>query len=188
MCRKKIRHKQCAILEEFGSVKGLAGLELDLTIESKLCFNELEPCKRPITLRRSMFKLFLSTIVLSSSVFATNAIAQAQQNQQQAPAGMQQQTTQNAPSEDQVEKFAVSLVKVEEVKQGLQAELSERPENEVNDELLQQVNAKFQQEATEIISAEGLSVDEYSGMINLMQQDQQFLAMVQQKVEEVQSK
>lgn len=135
-----------------------------------------------------MFKLFMSTIVLSSSVFATSAIAQPQQGQQQPPAGMQQQAPMEKPSNEKVEKFALSLVQVEEVKQGLQAELAERPENEVNDELLQQVNAKFQQEATEIISAEGLSVDEYTGMINLMQQDQQFLAMVQQKVEEVQSK
>lgn len=134
-----------------------------------------------------MFKLFLSTIVLSSSVFATSAIAQPQQGQQ-PPAGMQQQAPMEKPSNEKVEKFALSLVKVEEVKQGLQAELAERPEEEVNDELLQQVNAQFQEEATEIISAEGLSVDEYTGMINLMQQDQQFLAMVQEKVESAQSK
>lgn len=133
-----------------------------------------------------MFKLLMSTIVLSSSVFATSAIAQPQQGQQ-PPAGMQQQVPMEKPSNEKVEKFALSLLKVEEVKQGLQAELAERPANEVNDALLKEVNAKFQKEATDIISAEGLSVDEYTGMIQLMQQDQQFLAMVQQKVEDVQS-
>lgn len=133
-----------------------------------------------------MFKLFMSTIVLTSSVFTSSALMA--QPQQQAPAGMQQSAPMGKLSNEKVEKFALSLVKVEEVKQGLQAELAERPEGEVNDELLQQINAQFQEEAIQIISAEGLSVDEYSGMINLMQQDQQFLVMVQQKVEEVQSK
>lgn len=133
-----------------------------------------------------MFKLFMSTIVLTSSVFTSSALMA--QPQQPAPAGMQQQAPMEKPSNEKVEKFAVSLVKVEEVKQGLQAELAERSEDEVNDELLQKVNVQFREEAIEIISAEGLSVDEYSGMINLMQQDQQFLAMVQQKVEEVQNK
>ncbi|HEY9018210.1 DUF4168 domain-containing protein [Thiomicrospira sp.] len=132
-----------------------------------------------------MFKLFMSTIVLTSSVFTSSALMA--QPQQQAPAGMQQQAPMQKPSNEKVEKFALSLLKVEEVKQGLQAELAERPENEVNDALLKEVNAKFQKEATDIISAEGLSVDEYTGMIQLMQQDQQFLAMVQQKVEDAQS-
>ncbi|WP_038125929.1 DUF4168 domain-containing protein [Thiomicrospira pelophila] len=121
-----------------------------------------------------MFKLFLSIVVLSSSIFATNAMSMPQQQQ--------------VPSAEKVEQFAVSLIKVEEIKQGLQAELAKRPKNEVNDQLLQQVNAQFQEQAIHVISAEGLSVNEYSGMINLMQQDKQFLAMVKQKVEEVQSK
>lgn len=129
-----------------------------------------------------MFSKVLPIIAFSSLVFSGAVSAQPTSNLQ---APISSQTQVNTPTDLQVEQFVSSVLKIEEIKVGLQAFLAEKPQEEVTNELIEQVNQEFMVQATETIEKSGLSVDQYSSMIALLEQDQHFLARVQQKVEEV---
>lgn len=90
------------------------------------------------------------------------------------------------PSDADVEQFAQSIMRVEKLKQQYQQELSQRPQAEVTDELLADVNARFEQEAVALIEQEGMSVEKYGTMVALLQQNPEFSAKVQQRVDELQ--
>lgn len=129
-----------------------------------------------------MFSKVLPIIAFSSLVFSGAVSAQPSSN---LNAPISSQTQVNTPTDLQVEQFVSSVLKIEEIKVGLQAFLAEKPQEEVTNALIEQVNQEFMVQATETIEKSGLSVDQYSSMIALLEQDQHFLARVQQKVEEV---
>ncbi|WP_044406848.1 DUF4168 domain-containing protein [Thiomicrospira microaerophila] len=129
-----------------------------------------------------MFSKILPIIAFSSLVFSGAVSAQPSSN---LNAPISSQTQVNTPTDLQVEQFVSSVLKIEEIKVGLQAFLAEKPQEEVTNALIEQVNQEFMVQATETIEKSGLSVDQYSSMIALLEQDQHFLARVEQKVEEL---
>lgn len=132
-----------------------------------------------------MFKVLISSIALSSTLFVANVHAQSPHGQQ-APAQMAPQAQMPAPTENEVNQFVTSLVKVENLKQELQQDLAKKPQDEVTNDVLEKVNMQFQQQATKIIKDEGLSVEQYTQMIALLQQDPAFLQTIQERVEQAQ--
>jgi hypothetical protein len=90
------------------------------------------------------------------------------------------------PSDADVNLFAQSIVNVENLKQKYQQELMQMPEAQVTEQLLDEVNARFEQEAIALIEKEGMSVEKYGEMIGLLQQNPEFLAKVQQRVDALQ--
>lgn len=90
------------------------------------------------------------------------------------------------PSDADVDLFAQSIINVENLKQKYQMDLMQMPEAEVTEQLLEEVNARFEQEAIALIEKEGMSVEKYGKMIGLLQQNPEFLAKVQQRVDVLQ--
>jgi len=131
-------------------------------------------------------KLWLAVMALSAGI-ATSPMTLAH-NHGNKPAEPAAESVPSAamPSDADVEQFAQSIMGVEKLKEQYQQELSQRPQEDVTDELLEDVNTRFEQEAISLIEQEGMSVEKYGEMVGLLQQNPEFLAKVQQRVDELQ--
>jgi hypothetical protein len=125
-------------------------------------------------------KLWMAALALSGGMMTTQAVLA---HNQASPVAAESSAM---PSDADVDLFAESIVSVENLKQKYQQELMQRPEAEVTEQVLVDVNARFEQEAIALIEKEGMSVEKYGEMIGLLQQNPEFLAKVQQRVDALQ--
>lgn len=125
-------------------------------------------------------KLWMAALALSGGMMTTQAVLA---HNHTAPVAAESSAM---PSDADVDLFAQSIVNVENLKQKYQMELMQRPEAEVTEELIEEVNARFEQEAIALIEKDGMSVEKYGEMIGLLQQNPEFLAKVQQRVDALQ--
>jgi pantothenate kinase type III len=129
-----------------------------------------------------MFTKNLLPVIAISSLAFLSATTYAQPASSPAPISSQTQT--DTPTDIQLDQFVSAALEIEKVKAELQQFLAEKPKAEVTDQLIDQVNTQFNQEAIKAIEKSGLSVERYSKMMALMDQDSHFLQRVQQKIEE----
>ncbi|AHF00762.1 hypothetical protein THIAE_02310 [Thiomicrospira aerophila AL3] len=125
-------------------------------------------------------KLWMAALALSGGMMTTQV---ALAHNHTAPVSAE---TSAMPSDADVDLFAQSIINVENLKQKYQMDLMQMPEAEVTEQLLEEVNARFEQEAIALIEKEGMSVEKYGEMIGLLQQNPEFLAKVQQRVDALQ--
>jgi hypothetical protein len=101
------------------------------------------------------------------------------------PAAAQDTTTQPAPtaqdfSQDQLESFAVAVVRVDEIGRKWLPQIQSAPDEQAATELRQQANA----EMVEAVEAEGLSADEYNRIYLAAQSDPELNQRIMDMIEE----
>ncbi len=141
-----------------------------------------------------MLRSLLAGTIISASVFVANAQAEQQQQmtQEQMQQQMQQQQQQQQDvdiSDKKVNQFVSALIEVDQIRKDMQQQLSkEAGENEQpSQEQMQKANEDFQKDATKAIEGEGLSMEDYMEMTQLMRQNQQFQQQVQETAADMQS-
>jgi hypothetical protein len=114
-------------------------------------------------------------LVAAPAAFAEQAPAmQLAQDEQQQPA---QQAIQ--PDEEQLESFVVATVRIINIQQQAQQQMqAAEPEQQ------EQVRAQALQEIVAAVENEGLSVDEYNGIVQQVENDPELGQTVQQRIQE----
>jgi hypothetical protein len=114
-------------------------------------------------------------LVAAPAAFAEQAPAmQLAQDEQQQPA---QQAIQ--PDEEQLESFVVATVRIINIQQQAQQQMqAAEPEQQ------EQVRAAALQEIVAAVENEGLSVDEYNGIVQQVENDPELGQTVQQRIQE----
>jgi len=124
----------------------------------------------------------LASLALAAGLVATPAAFA-----EQAPAAMQmaqdeqQQPAQEAiqPDEQQLESFVVATVRIINIQQQAQQQMeAAEPEQQ------EQVRAAALQEIVAAVENEGLSVDEYNGIVQQVESDPELGQTVQQRIQE----
>ena len=122
----------------------------------------------------------LASLALAAGlVFAPAAYAET------APAAMQlaqtEQPAQEAiqPDEEQLESFVVATLRIIDIQQQAQQQMeAAEPEQQ------EQVRAQALQEIVAAVENEGLSVDEYNGIVQQVENDPELSQTVQQRIQE----
>ncbi|UQB42970.1 DUF4168 domain-containing protein [Thiomicrospira microaerophila] len=130
-----------------------------------------------------MFSKKLIPIMAAGSLTIFSAAIYAQPMSSPAPISSQTQT--ETPTDIQVDQFVSAALKIEQIKSELQQFLAEKPKEEVTEQLIDQVNTQFNIEATKAIEKTGLSIERYSNMMALLDQDPHLLQRVQRKIDEI---
>jgi hypothetical protein len=115
-------------------------------------------------------------LVAAPAAFAEQppAAMQLAQDEQQQPA---QQAIQ--PDEEQLESFVVATVRIINIQQQAQQQMqAAEPEQQ------EQVRAQALQEIVAAVENEGLSVDEYNGIVQQVENDPELGQTVQQRIQE----
>jgi hypothetical protein len=115
-------------------------------------------------------------LVAAPAAFAEQppAAMQLAQDEQQQPA---QQAIQ--PNEEQLESFVVATVRIINIQQQAQQQMqAAEPEQQ------EQVRAAALQEIVAAVESEGLSVDEYNGIVQQVENDPELGQTVQQRIQE----
>jgi hypothetical protein len=114
-------------------------------------------------------------LVAAPAAFAEQAPAmQLAQDEQQQPA---QQAIQ--PNEEQLDSFVVATVRIINIQQQAQQQMAAaEPEEQ------EQVRAQALQEIVAAVENEGLSVDEYNGIVQQVESDPELGQTVQQRIQE----
>jgi hypothetical protein len=115
-------------------------------------------------------------LVAAPAAFAEQPPASMQlaQDEQQQPA---QQAIQ--PDEEQLESFVVATVRIINIQQQAQQQMqAAEPEQQ------EQVRAQALQEIVAAVENEGLSVDEYNGIVQQVENDPELGQTVQQRIQE----
>ncbi|AHF02248.1 hypothetical protein THIAE_05110 [Thiomicrospira aerophila AL3] len=128
-------------------------------------------------------RLFTVIALSLITVFPIKSLANAALTD--VPEQIPSQTPTAAPTDLQLEQFLTSLFKIEDLHNHYQQTLAEKPVEEITEQLLAEVHDAFNEEATDIIKAQGLTLPVYSEMLNLMENDPHFLARVQRKADEM---
>ncbi|SFR50070.1 DUF4168 domain-containing protein [Thiomicrospira sp. ALE5] len=128
-------------------------------------------------------RLFTAVALSLITVFPIKSLANAALTD--VPEQIPSQTPIAAPTDLQLEQFLTSLFKIEDLHNHYQQTLAEKPVEEITEQLLAEVHDAFNEEATDIIKAQGLTLPMYSEMLNLMENDSYFLARVQRKADEM---
>lgn len=143
-----------------------------------------------------MLRSLLAGTIISVSVFAANAQAEQQQQQmsqeemQQHMQQQQQQQQQDVDiSDEKLEQFVSALIEVDQIREDMQQQLSKEAgeDEQPSQEQMQKANEDFQKDATKAIEGEGLSMEDYMEMTQLMRQNQQFQQQVQETAADMQS-
>ena len=115
-------------------------------------------------------------VMLASAGLAGDARAQ----QQPEPAPEQRPAMPAQLSQGQIESFADAAIDVQRVQQDLDAQLQavEDPEE------IQRLQEQAQQEARRAVEDRGLSVDEYTAILDAANQDPQLYAMIIETMEQ----
>lgn len=117
-------------------------------------------------------------LVAAPAAFAEQppAAMQLAQDEQQ-----QQQPAQQAiqPDEEQLESFVVATVRIINIQQQAQQQMQA-----VEPEQQEQVRAQALQEIVAAVENEGLSVDEYNGIVQQVENDPELGQTVQQRIQE----
>lgn len=115
-------------------------------------------------------------LVAAPAAFAEQppAAMQLAQNEQQQPAQPAIQ-----PDEQQLESFVVATVRIIDIQQQAQQQMAAaEPEQQ------EQVRAQAMQEIVAAVENEGLSVDEYNGIVQQVENDPELGQTVQQRIQE----
>jgi hypothetical protein len=123
---------------------------------------------------------------LASLAFAAGLVAAPAAFAEQSPASMQfaqdeQQPAQPAiqPDEQQLDSFVVATVRIINIQQQAQQQMqAAEPEQQ------EQVRAQALQEIVAAVENEGLSVDEYNGIVQHVENDPELGQTVQQRIQE----
>ena len=125
---------------------------------------------------------------LAALALAAGLVAAPAAFAEQPPAAMQlaqeeqqQQPTQEAiqPDEQQLDSFVVATVRIMNIQQQAQQQMeAAEPEQQ------EQVRAKALQEIVAAVENEGLSVDEYNGIVQQVESDPELGQTVQQRIQE----
>ncbi|RUO33609.1 DUF4168 domain-containing protein [Aliidiomarina soli] len=127
-----------------------------------------------------MFKRTFALSAIAAALFSMPALAQEQQQDQQAYAQQQMEEMANEPvSDEQLEQFADALDEIERINDEFVAEL----EQAENQEEAQELQIAAQSEMVEAVENSGLSVEEYNAIAYRMQNDPE----IQQRIEELRS-
>ncbi|MFW6076205.1 MAG: DUF4168 domain-containing protein [Hyphomicrobiales bacterium] len=111
---------------------------------------------------------------------ATPPAMQLAQNEQQEPA--QQEPAQQAiePNEEQLDSFVVATAQIIGIQQQAQQQMAETEEPEQQE----QVRNQAMQMIVSAVEEQGLSVDEYNGIVQQVENDPELGETVQQRIEE----
>jgi hypothetical protein len=124
---------------------------------------------------------------LAAMALAAGLVAAPAAVAEQRPAAMQlaqdeqQQPAQTAiqPDEQQLESFVVATVRIIDIQQQAQQQMAAaEPEQQ------EQVRAAALQEIVAAVESEGLSVDEYNGIVQQVENDPELGQTVQQRIQE----
>jgi hypothetical protein len=85
--------------------------------------------------------------------------------------------------EQTVDMFANAVVKVEDVQKSFQAQVESKGGESITENEMRELEQDFQVKAQETIEKEGLSVEEYSNLVLLAQQNQEFRSKVVDKMQ-----
>jgi rubrerythrin len=117
-------------------------------------------------------------LVATPAAFAETAPPTMQFAQAEQSTGQQAEAVQ--PDEQQLESFVVATVRIIDIQQQAQQQMAatEEPEQQeqVRDQALQQIVAAVEEE--------GLSVDEYNGIVQQVENDPELGQTVQQRIQE----
>jgi len=118
-------------------------------------------------------------LVAAPAAFAEQPPASMQlaQDEQQQPAQSAQPAIQ--PDEEQLDSFVVATVRIMNIQQQAQQQMqAAEPEQQ------EQVRAQALQEIVAAVENEGLSVDEYNGIVQQVESDPELGQTVQQRIQE----
>ncbi len=123
----------------------------------------------------------LAALALAAGLVAAPAAFAEQPPAMQLAQDEQQQPAQQAiqPDEEQLESFVVATVRIINIQQQAQQQMEAAEAEEQ-----EQVRAQALQEIVAAVENEGLSVDEYNGIVQQVENDPELGQTVQQRIQE----